>query len=78
MKNLTIPPPMALACIQPAANYMLRLPCMSAEIAECLAGRAVATLANGLKTLSLQELRDFEQRLIERKDPDYATSYALL
>lgn len=61
MKNLVIPPPTALACVQPVANYMLRLPCMSAEILECLAGRAVAMLANGLETLSLRELNELSK-----------------
>ena len=78
MKNLTILPPIALAYIQPVAKYMLHLPCISIKMAECPAGRAAVTLANNLETPSLQELRDFEQGLIEGKISGYATGYALL
>ena len=67
IKNLTILPPIALAHIQPVAKYMLHLPCMSAKMVECPAGRAAVTLANGLETPSLQEPRDFEEAHIEWK-----------
>ena len=65
MKNLILSPPNTPPCIQPVANYMLHLPRISSEIAECLDGRAVATLANGSETLSWQEVRDFEQGFVE-------------
>ena len=73
MKILIVSPPMALAFIQPVANHMLHLPCMSAEIAESPAGRAVATSANGLKTLCLREPRTFEHSLIEGETSWYGT-----
>ena len=77
MKNLTVPPPMALACIQSIAICILRLPWISSEIVECLASRAVTTLAKGLETFSLQVLSDFEEAFSEWEIFDYATDCAL-
>ena len=54
-EDLIIAPPMALAGIQPVVDYMLRLPYMFAEVAECPAGRAVATLMNSLSDVELAE-----------------------
>ena len=78
MTNLTLSSRMALACMQPVANQMLYLPCTFAEIAECPASKAITTVANGLKTLIIQELRDFEQGLIKLRLSDYVTGYTLL
>ena len=51
---------------------------MSAEIAERLAGRAVVTLVNGLETLSLDVLRDFEEAFSEWGIFNYVTACALM
>ena len=78
MKNVTVPLLLALACIRPVVNNMLRLPYMSAEIAERLASRPVTMLVNGLETLSLEVLRDFEEAFSEWGIFDYAAGCALL
>ena len=51
---------------------------MSAEIAERLASKPVTMLVNGLETLSLDLLRDFEEAFSEWGIFNYATACALM